>query len=229
MPGGGGDAYLQGGWGSTLDPAHRRVAKETYWNIRRHAASVRDYLERSTPADKRGPRYMDLWLIAESVDLVVHARYLAGGVPGVDYALDHEDALEHQLSRLGAERNYIRTGDYQAYLSVLTSKPAADADILPSWSVDAAREYSRNVARQKNVKSRDSDDSQDGDGARRRRNRRRPATGSAAGGGGGSGSAASSSAAPRRTSGGGAADSSGTGGGRGGKASAVKPVGDGKG
>ena len=83
---------------------------------------------------------MDLWLIAESVDLVVHSRYLAGGVPAVDYALDHEDALEHQLSRLGAERNYLRTGDYQAYLSVLTSKPAGESDILPAWSVDAARD-----------------------------------------------------------------------------------------
>ena len=153
---------------------------------------------------------MDLWLIAESVDLVIHARYLAGGVVGVDYALDHEDALEHQLSRLGAERNYLRTGDYQSYLSVLTSKPAGESDILPGWCVDAARGYSRSIARQRGQGGRDSDDSQDGGGGggvRRRQRRRQPRSSGSApaagsgGAGGGSSSAEGGNASPLTVSG----------------------------
>jgi len=170
------------------------VAADTYWQIRRGSQCTRAYIENNFAGDKGGPRYGDLWLVAESIDLLVHNAWLAGGLTGVNNALATNDALEHMLSRVGAEINYQITHDYEAYLSLLSSKPGGNTDILPTWAVTESRDRShamyRQKARQKKGGKKATLSSSSSDDPKPRRRRRKKATdksGGGAGGGGGKG------------------------------------------
>jgi len=143
------DPYLQGGWGSTLGHSRRRVARATYWQCRRYSQCIRDFVSRHYKGDQSGARYLDLWLIAESIDLCVRNLYLTGGTEAINHGLDTDDRLEHMLIRVGAEMNYQRTGDYSAYLELLTSKPGGDGDVLPAWSLNEGRDRAHQLHTQK--------------------------------------------------------------------------------
>ena len=134
----------------------------------------RHYLGQHYPGEKHGARYQDLWLACESIDIMIHEAWLWQGTPGINYALETNDALEHLLSRLGAEINYQNNKDFTAYQDMLTSKPPGADDIAPSWKVQQSRDvsktlYQQNVRNRKTGGGQDSDDEDDG-GRRRRRN-----------------------------------------------------------
>jgi len=165
-----------------------------------------------------------LWLVAEAVDLLVHRAYLAGGITGLNAALDTDDALEHMLARLAAEWHYQRTKDWEAYQAIITAKPAGSRDILPAWAVTEVRDLSAALHRQRNRVARRGTNSSDEDGTTtttRRRRRGGKATSAAAGAGGGGGAANSSGGG---TAGGaGSAAGGGGGGAKGGAPPKKKP------
>jgi len=90
-------------------------------------------------------------------------------------ALTTNDALEHLLSRIGAEVNYQLTRDFEAYQALLTAKPAGGADVLPDWAVSAARDRAQAMHKQrvraKHKKDAGSSSTDDGKGKSRRRRR----------------------------------------------------------
>ena len=77
------DPYLTGSLGSSMDPTRVRIAKETYWNIRREAQSVRMWMTNMYKGNKSGGQFEDLYLIAENVDIELDRAHQLGGVMAV--------------------------------------------------------------------------------------------------------------------------------------------------
>jgi len=89
--------------------------------------------------DKSGQEYKDLWNLAVSTDLTLEREYRDHGFQGVVWALNTDDRLEHWLSRLGAQVTFIRTGDRSVLNAVQSANAPGDGDLLPTWSLEAAR------------------------------------------------------------------------------------------
>ena len=66
----------------------------------------------------------------------------------VNYVLDTSDTLEHLLSELGAQINYVLTGDLHSYNHLTTCKLPGASDLLPSWAVSQARDQSKALFQQ---------------------------------------------------------------------------------
>jgi len=143
------DPYLQSGWGTSLPMTHRRIAPETYWELRRAALSVRAFFLNYYSGEQKTQRFRDLYTLAEMVDIIVHRAYTASGLEEVVHALATDDSLEHALSRLGAEITLIRTGDYSAFRDLCSCEPPGQAEVLPSWSLDGARDRSKQLRLQR--------------------------------------------------------------------------------
>ena len=145
-PGGWGqDPYLHGGWGSSIPSQRKRIAHDTYWEIRRQATSVRNYMSSHYPGSRGDQQFHDLWALAELTDIRVDAEYQAGGVPRLNGALQNDDSLEHMLSRIGGQVAYIRTGDRRVFDALSTSKPPGQSDIVPEWALSEARDHSKQL------------------------------------------------------------------------------------
>ena len=170
------DPYIGSGAATSLPADRRRVAHDTYWAIRRSSQSVRLYMSNYYPGEKNGQTFEDLWLAAELVDCELDRAYRIGGLAGVNGALASNDTLEHLLSRIGAQVALARTGDHGMYRSLLTSRPPGQSDILPEWSLTAARDVAK-VQHLQQVRVKGSGpvhyDDDDVDGGAPRRARRR--------------------------------------------------------
>jgi len=75
----------------------------------------------------------------------VRRAYITDGLVGVVHALATDDSIEHALSRLGAEITLLRTGDYTAFRDLCSCEPPGQAEVLPSWSLDGARDRSKQL------------------------------------------------------------------------------------
>ena len=164
-PGGGGgppgpsgparDPYLTGGWGSSVPADRKRVAKDTYWAIRLRATSCRNYVMQCCSFDKKSQLQTELWQAAEIVDLEVDRVYQEGqrrlppqGKQAIDAFLDTSDAMEHLLSRIGAEVSFKLTGDAKMYRELLSCKNPMASEILPEWALAGARDASKQMYQQ---------------------------------------------------------------------------------
>jgi len=175
-----------GGRGSSLTPARRRVATETYWAIRRSSPNVRGYLSLYYPGDKTGRTFQDLWLVGEMIDIECEMAYRRDGMTGLALALERSDVLEHCLSRIGAEVALHLHKDPKMYQGLLTSRPPGSSDLLPDWAISAARDLSKAAYQeQQRVKGRamavDSDDEEPGQTGSHRRRRAKAKAKAAAG------------------------------------------------
>ena len=126
-----------------LPAHHKRVAAATYWELREAADSCRDYLAMHYRGDRKVQEWHDLWSIAQSVDIALEMEHKAGGYSRVCWALDNDNRLEHWLSRIGAQVAHLRTGDQVMLTELQTGLAPGDADILPSYSIEAGRTEGR--------------------------------------------------------------------------------------
>ena len=76
------------------------------------------------------------------VDGQLDIVYRSAGKPGVDHLLLNNDAIEHALSRIGAQVAFLRSGDRRVYDALATSKPPGQSDIVPAWALEEARTHS---------------------------------------------------------------------------------------
>ena len=134
---------MAGGWGSSLGPHRKRIAYETYWELRRQAQNIRAYLATHYKGSTATQEYADLWTMAEILDGQLDAAYRSYGVNGVNHILLHDDYAEHIMARLGAQIAYLRSGDRRVYDAIVTAKPPGESDILPSWALSDARDHSK--------------------------------------------------------------------------------------
>ena len=139
------DPFVSGGWVGSIDPTACRVAQHTYWRIRQSATSLKEYLTFYYKKPKKGQSWDDLWVIAENADATLLLAYQTHGYYGVVYALDHDDRLEHALSRIGAEVALSVTGDYDMYRELQTGRAPGAQHVLPDWRVTAARDLTRSL------------------------------------------------------------------------------------
>ena len=63
--------FLHQGTGSSIDPNRKRTAKSVYWNVRRYSRSVRAFVMEQFSGSKGSLLQRELFLLAESVDLLV--------------------------------------------------------------------------------------------------------------------------------------------------------------
>ena len=140
---GGQDPYLAGGWGSSIGPQRKRLAFDTYWELRRQAQSVRAYLSTHYKGGSGTQEYADLWTLAEIIDGMLDAAYRSGGLDAVNYVLWYDDTAEHIMARVGAQIAYLRSGDRRVYNAIITAKPPGESDILPDWALQEARDHSK--------------------------------------------------------------------------------------
>ena len=145
---GGGGGYLAGRWAGVLAPTHRRVASETYWHMRSSAAGIREWLALHYTGSRRGQEWRDLWCTAESVDLTLDAAFRSHSDVGVQHMLDHDDRLEHWMSRIGAQVAWLKTGDATFLDLMQTSRPPGEGHVLPDWAVTAARDQGKSLFQQ---------------------------------------------------------------------------------
>jgi len=139
-PGAGSDPYTAPRWGSGLLPNHKRMATEIYWNLRSSTTSCREYFAIYYKGDRHGQEYRDLWTVCIGVDDKLELAYRHGGYPGVQYALATDDMLEHWLTRLGSQINYVRTGNSEMKIALQSSQAPGDCDIIPSWGLQGHRD-----------------------------------------------------------------------------------------
>ena len=137
------DPYLAGGWGSSIGPHRRRVAFETYWELRRQAQNIRSYLAQHYKGSMATQKYADLWTMGEILDGQLDNAYRTHGVDGVNHILWYDDLAEHIMARLGAQIAYLRCGDRRVYDAIVTAKPPGESEILPSWALAEARDHSK--------------------------------------------------------------------------------------
>jgi hypothetical protein len=137
------DPYLGTGMGSSIDPNRRRVAAEIYWSIRRQAVSIRNYMTQLYQGPKTGREFEDLWTAAEVVDLELDRAYRFGGLPCVNSTLASSDALEHHLSRIGAQIAFLRHRDPRMYRELITCRTPGSSDVIPEWRIREARDASK--------------------------------------------------------------------------------------
>ena len=71
-----------------------------------------------------------MWGIACNIDTALELEYREGGYPRVCVASDHDDRMEHWLSRRGSQFVFWRTGDAAVLRSLLSGR-APGEDILP--------------------------------------------------------------------------------------------------
>ena len=201
-PGGGaagqGDPYASGRWVRGLPAHHKRVAAATYWKLREAANSCRDYLSLHYRGDRKVQEWHDLWNIAQSIDITLEMEHKAGGYSRVCWSLDNDDRLEHWLSRIGAQIAYLRTGDPVMLSALQTGLAPGDADILPSWSIEAGRTEGKALyLQQGRIRGgRGGGQESDDGGGGARRPRRRPGRAGAVQPSGGGAAKAKAKAAP---------------------------------
>ena len=147
-PSGGQDPYLCGGYGSSLAPGRRRIAHDTYWELRRQSTSVRNYMSQLYGGSRTSQEYYDLWTYAEMVDARLDDAYRSHGLSGVNYLLASDDTLEHMLSRIGAQVAFLQSGDRRVYDALVTSRPPGQSDLVPQWALEEARNHSKSVWQQ---------------------------------------------------------------------------------
>ena len=87
-PGRGLDPFLDQGVGSSIDGGRRRIARETYWNLRRYSRSTRAFVMEQFQGGKNNARRQEMYLLAEAVDLLVNQAWEFGGTPCVDATLE---------------------------------------------------------------------------------------------------------------------------------------------
>jgi len=102
------------------------MAMEIYWNLRSSTSSCREYFAIYFKGDRHGQEYRDLWTVCFGVDDKLDLAYRHGGYPGVQYALATDAMLEHWLTRLGSQINYVRTGNAEMKVALQSSQAPGD-------------------------------------------------------------------------------------------------------
>ena len=126
-----------------MDPARQRLARETYWKIRRSALCVRYWLAMWWPGSKEEEEYQRLWLTAEVIDGELAAAHSYGGYPAMEYALSTSDTLEHLLSELASVQAMRVSGDSRLAAALTTTKAPGQDHIAPLWAVTAANDIAK--------------------------------------------------------------------------------------
>jgi len=139
-PGGSSDPYAAPRWGSGLLPNLKRMATEIYWNLRSSTSSCREYFAIYFRGDRHGQEYRDLWSVCIGVDDKLELAYRHGGYPGVQHVLATDAMLEHWLTRLGSQINYVRMGNTEMKVALQSSQAPGDCDIIPAWSLQGHRD-----------------------------------------------------------------------------------------
>ena len=177
------DPYQNPTWASVVPSSHKRVAAEVYWKMRASAPTVRQWMSAFYPGSKTEQLWADLYQVAQNVDLTLQMAWDTGGYAGVCTALESDDRVEVGLSRIGAEINYIRTGEKSMREALQAGMPPGFGDIMPAWAVESAQASSKALFQQRGRvcgRGRGSGmdgDSDDGGGGRRPRRRRAPGRG----------------------------------------------------
>ena len=149
----------------------------------------REYFGTYYKGNKSGQEYKDLWNFALSTDLTLEQYYQAHGYNGVVWALNMDDRLEHWLSRLGGQVEFVRTGDRSMLDKIQTAVAPGDASLLPEWSVEHAHnidkaEYQAWLRHKNRGGGGGNNDDAGGGGGKRRRPQRRGQNAQGGGGGG---------------------------------------------
>ena len=142
------------------------------------------------PTRPGGMRDNDLYLIAECIDIACDRYHQAGGMPALEWGLANDDALEHALSRFGAEQSYQLTGDRRAWRDQQTCHMPGQGELMPEWKCESSRQQAKALFQQEGRLRRhdykDSSDEEAGGGRRRRKKKKKKKEDAAAKGGGAS-------------------------------------------
>ena len=78
--GDGADHYATGRLPDALDADHEIQAWLVYWKLRKHARSIREWLEKYFAGDKSGASYLALYTMAVNGDEELERWYIAYGI-----------------------------------------------------------------------------------------------------------------------------------------------------
>ena len=119
------------------------MGAEIYWEMRRAAGSVGEFVERYYPGQLDQASYLAMWQQGNAVDVALEESYRYGGYGGVAERLGEGSAVEFALNSLAANWHFMTTGDEVGARSLLAASPAAWADVMPRWAQDQAAQSSK--------------------------------------------------------------------------------------
>ena len=131
--------------------------------------------------NKKEQLWIDLWVIAESIDLRLEQAYQEGtrlwnsGYQNVCWVLSTDDSVEHWLNRIAAQQAFQVTGDVKLMQTLQSSVAPGSHHLAPAWSVSAALEQNRQeYLQQGRVRGSTNSQAQDASGGQDDRPPRRP-------------------------------------------------------
>jgi hypothetical protein len=141
IAGGGGnqDPYLTGIGATQLPDDYRRMGSEVYWNARRVARTMVEYVERTYPGDRQDAGFRHLLTLAQNIDSVLETAHSAGGLPAVAERLARDNPVEVSLNTIAATYYALQHGDPVGAQELLAFRPPGSGGILPHWAVQDAR------------------------------------------------------------------------------------------
>ena len=143
--GGGGDGadhYATGRLPDALDADHEIQASLVYWKLRKHARSIRKWLEKYFAGDKSGAAYLALYTMAVNGDEELERWYIAYGIQGVHHCLRTSKHLEISLNLIGTQHAVALTGDWRMGQELIIVQPPGQQQILPTELLSDARSES---------------------------------------------------------------------------------------
>ena len=132
------DPYIAGRQTGITKSGYRRMGAEIYWDMRRSASSIVEYIERYYPGSTDEPSYLAAWQQGNSIDVALEEAYRRGGYSGVVELLGNDTTLELTLNSLAANWHLKTTGDAAGAKSLRAACPPGSASLAPSWAQDQA-------------------------------------------------------------------------------------------
>lgn len=139
LAGSGCDAYATGRLRSTIPAEKKRSAPDIYWGLRRHAMSIRAWLEAYYAGSRDGADYRTLYTMVLGADATLEQRYQEGGLECVEWALENDDNLEMVLNTVGVNHAVALTGDKRLGEELAIANVPNRQHILPPWLLDEGR------------------------------------------------------------------------------------------